>query len=72
MSELLKDSGWDGMHATVEPCDECEQPTIHLSVTEGVPICTLCGYNPIFDALADDIEADDLPPMSADARGHCP
>ena len=61
MSELLKDSGWDGMRATVEACDDCDGPTIHLSVTDGVPICSLCGYNPLFDDLVDDEDDGDLP-----------
>ena len=57
MSNLLINSGWDGMHATVQSCDDCEQPTIHLSADEGVPICAQCGYNPIFDQFA--VEAED-------------
>ena len=60
MSDLLINSGWDGMYGSVQSCDECEQPTIHLSADEGVPICAQCGYNPIFDELADDADAGDL------------
>jgi hypothetical protein len=54
MSDLLKDSGLDGMRGTVEMCDDCDRPTVHLAAPGGVPICGTCGYNPIFDAVEDE------------------
>jgi hypothetical protein len=61
MLGLLKDSGWDGLRGTVERCDDCETPTIHLAAPSGVPVCSLCGYNPIFDALTDGDVIDETP-----------
>jgi hypothetical protein len=61
MISLLKDSGLDGLRGTVERCDDCETPTIHLAAPSGVPVCSLCGYNPVFDDIADDDSGDELP-----------
>jgi hypothetical protein len=61
MSGLLIDSGLDGLHGTVEMCDDCETSTVHLAVPDGVAVCALCGYNPVFDDFADDYSDDELP-----------
>ena len=71
MSDLLINSGWDGMYATVQSCDDCEQPTIHLSADEGVAICAQCGYNPIFDEIADETDASDAPDNVIWFDGYC-
>jgi hypothetical protein len=60
MLGLLKDGGLDGLRGTIERCDDCETSTIHLTAPSGVPVCSLCGYNPIFDALAGE-SSDELP-----------
>jgi hypothetical protein len=61
MSGLLIDSGLDGLRGTVELCDDCETSTVHLAVPGGVPVCGLCGYNPVFDEIVDDESGDELP-----------
>ena len=57
MAGLLIDSDWDGLRGTVELCEECDTSTIHLTAPEGIPICSLCGYNSLLDDIID--EADD-------------
>lgn len=59
MFGLLKDSGWDGMRGSVEGCDDCGTPTIHLTAPGGVSVCGDCGYNPMLDALTDASDSDD-------------
>ena len=54
MPELLRDSGLDGLRGSVEMCDDCDCPTVHLTAPGGVPICGQCGHNPIFDTIDDD------------------
>ena len=54
MPELLKDSGLDDLRGSVEMCDDCDRPTVHLTTPGGVPICGQCGHNPIFDTIDDD------------------
>ena len=61
MVGLLKDSGFDGLRGTVERCDDCESSTVHLAAPSGVAVCTLCGYNPVFDEITDDESGDELP-----------
>ena len=54
MFGLLIDSGLDGLRGTVEYCDDCDTSTLHLAAPEGVAVCGLCGYNPIFDSITDE------------------
>jgi hypothetical protein len=61
MAKFVKDSGWDDLRGTVEQCDDCENPTIHLAAPGGVPVCSMCGYNPLLDELMDEDDNDDTP-----------
>jgi hypothetical protein len=45
MTLLLKDSGLDGLKASIQYCADCGKPTVHYRVPEGWPICYACGYN---------------------------
>jgi hypothetical protein len=46
MKPLLKDSGLDGLKASIRFCADCGKPTVHYRTPDGWPICYACGYNP--------------------------
>ncbi len=50
---LLVDSGLEGLMGSVEYCDDCDDQTVHLSVTDGVAVCNQCGDSPAWDDLDD-------------------
>jgi ribosomal protein L37AE/L43A len=58
MRYLVKDSGWDGLRGSVERCDDCERPTVHLAAPQGVPVCGDCGYSPAFESIEDEADSE--------------
>lgn len=56
MMARLRDSGLDGLKATMRHCPECRKQTVHYSAPGGWPICHSCGYNAELEKLADVIE----------------
>lgn len=48
----LVDSGLNGL-TTVSYCDDCEDVTVHLGITDGVDVCHQCGDSDAWDALDD-------------------
>jgi ribosomal protein L37AE/L43A len=56
MMARLRDSGLDGMKASVEYCPECRKQTVHYTARGGWPICHACGYNAEMEKLTESID----------------
>lgn len=54
----LRDSGLDGMKASVEYCPECRKQTVHYTSRGGWPICHACGYNEEMEKISKDNSKD--------------
>jgi ribosomal protein L37AE/L43A len=53
MMTRLRDSGLDGLKASVQHCPECRKQTVHYSAPGGWPICHACGYNAELEKIAE-------------------
>ncbi|GAB4126612.1 MAG: hypothetical protein Fur005_27310 [Roseiflexaceae bacterium] len=56
MMTRLRDSGLDGMKASMRHCPECNKNTVHYSAPGGWPICHACGYSAELEKLMETLE----------------
>jgi ribosomal protein L37AE/L43A len=56
MMTRLRDTGLNGMKASVEYCKECRKQTVHYTATGGWPVCHACGYNAELEKLSSVLE----------------